>query len=197
MTTFPLVYQTKYCIFPVSPDMLFRRLFIASNPKYLFGNPDWYIKWLGTVDRRLSSLVFRPEEPPHPHFCGKPPPPPHMERDRVWLWWGNNLTVSLVYLAAWAEEGQAIPKIFHVLSCDSTATILRSNPVVGFVWVGLALAFMSKGSQNTRIITIILHLSPQLVTIFEFSPPTRWSAMHNQSCRSVRWSIDPYLPNQI
>ncbi len=33
----------------VSPEMIFRRLFIATNQKKLFGNPDWYIKWVGTV----------------------------------------------------------------------------------------------------------------------------------------------------
>jgi hypothetical protein len=34
----------------VSLDMLFLELFIASSPKYYFRNPDWYMKWLGTVD---------------------------------------------------------------------------------------------------------------------------------------------------
>ncbi len=43
------------------------------------------------------------------------PPPflwqsPSVERDREWKWWWNNLTVSLVYLAVWAEDGQAIPQ---------------------------------------------------------------------------------------
>jgi hypothetical protein len=31
--------------------MLFHELFTASNPKNLFGNHDWYIEWLGMVDR--------------------------------------------------------------------------------------------------------------------------------------------------
>jgi hypothetical protein len=34
----------------VSPDMLFCRLFIASNPTNLFGNPDCTVEWLKTVD---------------------------------------------------------------------------------------------------------------------------------------------------
>jgi hypothetical protein len=47
--------STIICIFKllrgkVLPDMLFRELFTASNPKNLFGNHDWYIEWLGTVD---------------------------------------------------------------------------------------------------------------------------------------------------
>jgi hypothetical protein len=36
----------------VSPDMLFRGLFVISNPKKLFGNRGtaWYLELLGTVD---------------------------------------------------------------------------------------------------------------------------------------------------
>ena len=30
----------------VSPDMLFRGLFIASSPKFYFENRDWYMEWL-------------------------------------------------------------------------------------------------------------------------------------------------------
>ncbi len=32
--------------------MISRGLFIASSPKYYFWNPEWYKKWLGTVDHR-------------------------------------------------------------------------------------------------------------------------------------------------
>jgi hypothetical protein len=42
------VQALNYCT--VLPDMLFRRLFIQSNPQKLFGNPDWYIQWLGMND---------------------------------------------------------------------------------------------------------------------------------------------------
>ncbi len=44
----------------------------------------------------VSSLVFRPENPPS-LFCGNLPPP-LMERDRD----EYGVTVSLVYLPAWA-----------------------------------------------------------------------------------------------
>jgi hypothetical protein len=56
----------------VSPDMLFRWLFIASNPKNLFGNPDWYIEWLGTVDCQSSAWYSDLRTPPA-LFCGNPP----------------------------------------------------------------------------------------------------------------------------
>jgi hypothetical protein len=42
-----------YTVYPIntrsyiSPGMLFGGLFTTSNLKSLFGNPDWYIKWLG------------------------------------------------------------------------------------------------------------------------------------------------------
>ncbi len=68
------------------------------------------------------------------------------------------------HLAAWAEDGQAIPKDLHVLSFDSSVTILQSQWVVSFAWIGLALAFVNKGSRM-RIITISHHLSsPQSST---------------------------------
>ncbi len=64
--------------------MLCLGLFIASSTKQLFGNPDWYMEWLGMADRRypawLSDLRTLP-----PSFCGTPPPPPPpMGCDRVW-----------------------------------------------------------------------------------------------------------------
>ncbi len=52
-----------------------------------------------------------------------------------------------------------MPKDLHFLSFDSSVTVLRSNPVVGFAWIELALAFVNKCSRKTRIITIINHLS--------------------------------------
>jgi hypothetical protein len=42
----------------VLPVMFFRRLFIAPGPKYYFGNPDWHVKWLGTVDRLYPSGIW-------------------------------------------------------------------------------------------------------------------------------------------
>jgi hypothetical protein len=76
------------------------------------------------------------------------------------------LTASLFDLAEWAEDGQAMPKNFHVLSFDSSVTVLLSNRVVGFAWIGLALAFVNKCSQKQEIITIFHHLSSSPDTTF-------------------------------
>ncbi len=86
----------------------------------------WLVyRMVGYGSPSVSGLVFRPENPPPP-FCGNPPIP--VEHDRVWEWWWNNLTaVWLVYLAAWAEDGQAIPKNFHVLNFYSWVTVLQEN----------------------------------------------------------------------
>jgi hypothetical protein len=134
--------------------MLFRRLFIASNPKNLSGNPAWYIEWLGTVDRQYLAWCSDLRTPP-PFFCGNPPPPP------TWGMIGDEygygtLTVSLVYLAAWAEYGKAIPKDFHVLSFDSSVTVLQKNRVVGFSnllivgLVGETIIFFIISIENIR-----------------------------------------------
>ncbi len=40
-------------------DMLFHGLFIASHLKFYFGNPSWYIEWLGMVDCQLKGTVSR------------------------------------------------------------------------------------------------------------------------------------------
>ncbi len=74
-----------------------------------------------------SGLVFRPENPP----LSVALPSPHVERDRGWIWWWDNLTILLVYLSVWAVVGQAIPKDFHILSFDSSVTFLWSNRVIG------------------------------------------------------------------
>jgi hypothetical protein len=42
----------------VSPDRLFCRLFIASSPKYYFGNPEWFMEWLGAVDHVGNWLII-------------------------------------------------------------------------------------------------------------------------------------------
>jgi hypothetical protein len=85
----------------VLPDMLFRWLFIASNPiRKLIGNSCWYIKWLGTVDRPFPAWQMADD------LRSPPPHPSRAERDR-----GMRMvvTVSLVYLPPWAG-GQTIPK---------------------------------------------------------------------------------------
>jgi hypothetical protein len=43
--------HTRYLTL-VLPDMLFRGLFIVSSLKFYFGNPGWYVVWLGMVDRQ-------------------------------------------------------------------------------------------------------------------------------------------------
>ena len=47
---------------------------ILSEEKYW--NPDWHIKWIGDWPS-VSTLVFRPENPPS-LFCGNTPPPPSL-----------------------------------------------------------------------------------------------------------------------
>jgi hypothetical protein len=45
----------------------------------------------------------------------------------------KKLTVSLVYLTTWLEDGQAIPKsVYFERALDSSVTVLRSNRAVGF-----------------------------------------------------------------
>ncbi len=61
--------------------------------------------------------------------------------ERVWKWGSDNLTVSLLYLAAWAELDQAISKNIYVLSFDSEANVLRSNRVDGFAWIWIGIRF--------------------------------------------------------
>jgi hypothetical protein len=41
----------------------------------------------------------------------------------------------LACLPALAEDGQKVPKNNYLLSSDSSVTILRSNRVIGFVWI--------------------------------------------------------------
>jgi hypothetical protein len=45
---------------------LSRVIFTASKSENLFGNPDWYIKWLG-VYIRLGIQTWEPENSPPPH----------------------------------------------------------------------------------------------------------------------------------
>jgi hypothetical protein len=83
-----------------------------------FGNPDWYMEWLGK-DRQYPAYHSDLRVPPPLPFLWQPPPPLV-----IWVWklWLDNLTVTLTYLAKWEEDGQAIPK-----SISWWALILRSN----------------------------------------------------------------------
>ncbi len=116
------------------------------------------------VDRQYPAQ-YSDLRTPLPFLWQRPPPPP-CGCDRAWKWWWNNLTVSVVYLAKWANS-QAKPNNFNVLSFDSSVTVLRSNRVVGFLWIGLALAFVNKCSRITSIIIIFHHPSspPVIITI--------------------------------
>jgi hypothetical protein len=61
-----------------------------------------------------------------------------------------------------------IPKDFHFLSFDSSVTVLRSNRVVGFAWIGLALALWTVLMENKNH----QHYSSQNITtiiVFEES----------------------------
>jgi hypothetical protein len=82
-------------VLTVSPGMLFRRLFMATNKKKLFGNPDWYIKWLGMIDRLHQAWCSDLRIPPS-LLCDNPPP------QTSWNLIGMSMvmTVSLVYLPA-------------------------------------------------------------------------------------------------
>ncbi len=81
------------------------------------GNPNLYMELLGTVDRQYPSyhLDLRTPPPPLPVFLLATPPPPPPSIGNVWEWWSDNLNVSLVYLAVWAEDCQAIPKSLNEL----------------------------------------------------------------------------------
>ncbi len=61
--------------------ILYSCSFIAYYPKKKNWNPDWYIKWIGDWPS-VSTLVFRPENPPS-LFCGNPPP--FIEHCPAWL----------------------------------------------------------------------------------------------------------------
>ncbi len=53
--------------------------------KIYFGNPDLYMEWLGTVDRRY--LAYHSDlRTPLPLSVATPLPPLHVGWDRVWKW---------------------------------------------------------------------------------------------------------------
>jgi hypothetical protein len=45
-------------------------------------------------------------------------------------------------LPAWAEDGQEVPKNIYLWRFDSSVTVLRSNRVVGFVWIWISTCYM-------------------------------------------------------
>jgi hypothetical protein len=67
--------RSAFCLCTYTADMLFLWLFIASNPKNLFGIPHWCSEWLGTVDRRYPAWCLDLRIP-HLPFLWQPPPPP-------------------------------------------------------------------------------------------------------------------------
>jgi hypothetical protein len=59
----PLVLQyVTILLFGLVPVLIFHGLFIASNPKIYLEKPDWYIKWLVTIDRPCAAW-YGPENP--------------------------------------------------------------------------------------------------------------------------------------
>ncbi len=87
----------------------------SSHPfrNYFHVKTNSYTAWLGPVGCQYWAYLFLDLRTPLPHplSVGNPPSPKH------WEWWSALLTVSLVYLATGAEDGQAIPRrsfwIFH------------------------------------------------------------------------------------
>ncbi len=77
------------------------------------------------------------------------------------------------------------------------STVLLSNRVVSFAWIGLALAFVNNCSRKREIVTIFYHLSPPPVTNFEkphhlFNPGAKVSYFASspwlhQVCNCFAW----------
>ncbi len=114
----------------------------------------------------VSSLVFWLANPPPPSVA-----PPHVGRDRGWIWRWNILTITLVYLAMWAEDGRAMPIDYQVLSFDSSVTVLRSNRVISYAWIGLALAFVRKVRESSPLFIIYHHHNHRLWGISPLCQP--------------------------
>ncbi len=110
--------------------MLFRALFIASSQKFIL---ETLTGWLNGMIRYidcwyLAKIPDQTWESHLPPFSLVTPPPP----SGTWYGmkqWSDNLTVSRVYLATWAEDGQAIPNNVYLLSFDFLITVLRSSRV--------------------------------------------------------------------
>ncbi len=45
-------------------------------------------------------------------------------------------------LPAWEEDGQEVPKNIYLWIFDSSVTLLRSNRVVGFLWIWIGICYM-------------------------------------------------------
>jgi hypothetical protein len=87
----------------VSPDMLLRWLSSSFGPNFYFGNSDWYAEWLGTIDNWYPA--YHLDLRTHPFSNPLPP-------------------LAFVYLAAWTEDGEVIPKnVGMFLSFDSSEVI--------------------------------------------------------------------------
>ncbi len=83
---------------------------------------------------------------PLPALLWRPPPPP------TWDVSGDEYgdgTFRPYCLFTWrVSRGRS--RDTYVLSFDSSVTVLRSNWVVGFAWIGLALAFVNERSWKMR-----------------------------------------------
>ncbi len=144
------------------PGHLYRRiLFVAGYSSHLVLNN--YLEtltdiWNGMIDRRYPGWDSAP-----------PPPPPLVVKGYRNAWWSDNLTTLLVYLAAWVEDGRAIPnsKNVYVSGIDAFVTLSISNRVVGFAWIwnGHSLLWMS--AHRHEIITLTFK---RVENIFDIVP---------------------------
>ncbi len=96
----------SYCpgLFIVSPEMLFRGLFIAFNPKWLF-----------------FFLVLRPENPPPP-FCGNPSPPPLSQ-----VVMGAEMMIRLADCNSWPSRSSSDTLVGRIWAVDSSVTFPKES----------------------------------------------------------------------
>jgi hypothetical protein len=63
-------FKRNKCIAGYALSRVIRRI----QSEIYFGNPDWFMEWLGAVDRRYPAYHSNLRIPPSP-FCGNPLPP--------------------------------------------------------------------------------------------------------------------------
>jgi hypothetical protein len=139
------------------PNILFCWLFIATSSKYYFGNPHWYMEWLGTVDPGLS---LGPENPPVPFSVATPPPPSGHDRGIKMVIRQSDCTACLPGHVGRGRSSNTQERLFF--SSDSSVTVLKQTS--GRFCLDLDLhSLFWKSANRHGIITIFLtyhhHLS--------------------------------------
>ncbi len=76
-------------------------------------------------------------------FCGNPLPPSPWDVVLVWKRWSDNLTISLVYLATLADDGQVITKSVYLWGLIPQQLFWEATEWSVLPGFGLALAFFS------------------------------------------------------